>query len=225
MSGPDWEEDIPQDFSKVEDNAYGIVAAMAYDTARHAPTLHRVRVWHRMLYAGCWVPSEQYRGGLRGDATLDDLVDYEVGVGPIQPDGLPERMGVWASMVSGEVTSLMDEFARVVADLDLYLPPGRLPKDADELNAVVTLAARMHGEWLRIHPFANGNGRTARLWCAWLALRYGLPVFVTVKPRPLDAAYLAAGRESMGRAPRFEGNHEPTRGLFARMLRLTLEGR
>ena len=63
------------------------------------------------------------------------------------------------------------------------------------------VTAAIHGEWVRIHPFANGNARTARVWAAWIALRYGLPVFVTVKPRPNDAAYAQAAFASMGSSP------------------------
>lgn len=58
-------------------------------------------------------------------------------------------------------------------------------------------ARRLHGLWVRIHPFANGNGRTARLW-VWAALRYGLPSFVRTKPRPDATAYAAAMQGDYG---------------------------
>lgn len=35
------------------------------------------------------------------------------------------------------------------------------------------LAAVVHGEWVRIHPYANGNGRIAGTWANWVATRYG----------------------------------------------------
>jgi hypothetical protein len=57
---------------------------------------------------------------------------------------------------------------------------------------VLTYCAALHGNWVRIHPFANGNGRTARLWANWAALRYGLPPFVTVNPHPHDPYGAAA---------------------------------
>jgi hypothetical protein len=60
------------------------------------------------------------------------------------------------------------------------------------------LAAQLYQRLLSIHPFQNGNGRTARLVLDWLLLRQGLPpavfgndnpgvaVFGTV---PLDCQY------------------------------------
>ena len=46
------------------------------------------------------------------------------------------------------------------------------------------LAGGAHAEWVRIHPFANGNGRTARLWANYLLVRYGLIPVVRLRPRP-----------------------------------------
>ena len=38
---------------------------------------------------------------------------------------------------------------------------------------------------LGAHPsFANGNGRTARLLANTIVLRYGLPPFIRLRPRP-----------------------------------------
>jgi fido (protein-threonine AMPylation protein) len=91
-----------------------------------------------------------------------------------------------------------------------------------ELDAIVHLTASIHGEWVRIHPFANGNGRTARVWAAWLALRYRLPLFVSVKPRPDDAAYVSASKASMGRPPDFAGDHTLTAHVFSHLLALSL---
>jgi Fic family protein len=80
------------------------------------------------------------------------------------------------------------------------------------LHGVLTYCAILHGEWVRIHPFANGNGRTARLWANWAALRYGLPPFVTIKPRPSDPAYAAAAFASMG------GDHSTMVAVMRQML-------
>ena len=79
-------------------------------------------------------------------------------------------------------------------------------------SSVFTLLAYTHGEWVRIHPFANGNGRTARLWANWCALRYNLPAFVRLKPRPAGNLYANAAAASMS------GDHQSMIAVFAEML-------
>jgi hypothetical protein len=81
-----------------------------------------------------------------------------------------------------------------------------------ELHGVLTYCASLHGEWIRIHPFANGNGRIARLWANWAGLRYGLPPFVTIKPRPRHP-YAAAAFASM------TGDHAVMTAVMQQMLR------
>jgi hypothetical protein len=48
-----------------------------------------------------------------------------------------------------------------------------------------------------VHPFANGNGRIARVWANWAAMRYGLPPFVRLTPRPEGMAYAIGAHASM----------------------------
>jgi hypothetical protein len=76
----------------------------------------------------------------------------------------------------------------------------------------LNLCAGLHGEWIRIHPFANGNGRTARLWANWAALRYGLPPFVRLRPRPEGIGYALASYAAMGR------DHSVMVGVLLQML-------
>ena len=117
---------------------------------------------------------------------------------------------------------LLGQVEAAMHTLDALLPVGTRPSTVDELQAVVNLSAAVHGEWVRIHPFANGNGRTARMWPAALALRYSLPVFVTVKPRPEDIAYVNSSAASMGRPPDFRGDHSSAGNVFAHLLALSL---
>jgi hypothetical protein len=117
-----------------------------------------------------------------------------------------------------QVDDVVGRLAETLSRLDGYLPVGDRPTTPEEVDAVVGLIAQVHGEWVRIHPFASGNGRTARTWAAWLALRYGLPVFVTLKPRPDDVGYAQAARASMGEPPDFVGDHEPAHRVFLDLL-------
>lgn len=196
-------------------NTAGLIADLRSTAdARSVPTLGDVLGWHARLYAGCTLPVEEYAGHLRGDPAVQDLLGYEVCVGP--------KQGVRSSDVSAAVTTFLNQVEAAVATLDAALPVGVRPANVDELQAVVNLTAAIHGEWVRIHPFANGNGRTARVWAAWVALRYGLPIFVTVKPRSNDAAYAQAAFASMGSPPDFTGDHSVAANVFSHLLSLTL---
>jgi hypothetical protein len=98
----------------------------------------------------------------------------------------------------------------LVAELDALIPTEREP-NADQLAAIVDLCAWVHAEWVRIHPFANGNGRSARLWANSIAMRYGLPPFIRLRPRP-NAGYGEAGAKAM------QGDWKPTVAVFRRLL-------
>jgi cell filamentation protein len=52
------------------------------------------------------------------------------------------------------------------------IKPHQLRSSAEFCRA----AARMHGEFIAVHPFREGNGRTARLACDLLAINAGLPI-------------------------------------------------
>jgi Fic/DOC family len=55
-----------------------------------------------------------------------------------------------------------------------------------------------HGELIYVHPFADGNSRMARSLVLWLGARYGLPVFLDLRPRPSGpSGYEIAAKASM----------------------------
>lgn len=175
--------------------------------------------WHRRLYAGCRVPRAGYVGHFRGDVGVRDLVGYEVAMGRRRlADGFPEKVGVWSAELGIAIPSLIAGIQAGIRTLDSALEAGERPVTPDAVEAVVLLAARTHGEWIRLHPFANGNGGTGRVWANYIAMRYSLPPFVWVKPRPLESAYVRASQTSMGRPPEFAGDHGPIAAVFARML-------
>ena len=69
-----------------------------------------------------------------------------------------------------------------------------------------------HAKWVRIHSFANGNGRTACAWANLILMRYGLPPVVALRPRP-GGGYAAVGAAAM------RGRWQPTVNVFRRMLK------
>ncbi|MEE8428784.1 MAG: Fic family protein [Gammaproteobacteria bacterium] len=113
--------------------------------------------------------------------------------------------------VLSELSQFEQHLCRVLERLDELIPIGQLP-DTNTFEAVMDVCGWVHAEWVRMHPFANGNGRTARLWANYVAMRYGLPPFVRLRPRPDGDAYAKAGTQAM------TGNWEPTARLFNEML-------
>jgi fido (protein-threonine AMPylation protein) len=222
VAGPEWADDDPADANRIVANINVALAdANGLAASRASLSAADLRRWHATIYESCAVPSTAYVGRFRGESH-PDIVDYEVGVGSRLSDGLPECMGIWARNVPAALGTVFKQLVQAFALLDDLVPAGTTPTEVDVLHEVVGVVAAAHGEWIRIHPFVNGNGRTARLLAAHIALRYGLPVFVTLKPRPHDVAYARAARRSMGRPPLFAGDHAEATAVFTHLLALRL---
>jgi hypothetical protein len=136
----------------------------------------------------------------RGEAGLET---YRVCVGA--------NRGAAPDDVAGALAKFEQTLQSAVAALDGRYPSGQ-ELDADGLAAVIDLCAWAHTEWIRIHPFANGNGRTARIWANVLLMRYGIPPLVRLRPRP-DDGYSEAGAAAM------LGDWRPTAAFFRRILK------
>jgi fido (protein-threonine AMPylation protein) len=222
VPGPNWSDDDPSDLALIAANCQTVLRDAALRAGvREMLTADRLREWHRLIYQGCRVPSTAYVGNFRGDTTQTDLVGYEVGIGRLQTDGYPECVGVWSHEVVVSVAQFFMGLSAALALLDNAIIPGQPPATTQLLEEVAEVCAYAHGEWVRIHPFANGNGRTARIIANAVALRYALPAFITLKPRPSDVLYVRAAKSSMGRPPDFRGDHAETIAVFCHYLRMS----
>jgi Fic family protein len=208
-----WNDDPPGAETAIHKNCAGLLADIAREAAtRSAPTVALAQDWHRRIYEGVALPVPYYAGEVRdSDNRFPELVGYEVAVAGLRCTP--------AAQVPQELSNFEQSAQQAVDGLDAVIAAGQQPKDDRQLSEVITLCAVLHSEWVRIHPFANGNGRTARLWANWAALRYGLPPFVTIKPRPPFPAYAAAGVAGM------RGDHQTAIAAFAHMLDLHLQER
>jgi len=190
----DWDSDTPQ----LRSNLARVFARVRGEALRREPlTIEVARGWQLDLMRGLVPPEPKLVGRFRGEAGLEN---YNVRVGDLP--------GLRASDISAELAEFDGKLGLAVAELDRLIKPGE-DLTADDLAAVLTLSAWAHSEWVRIHPFANGNGRTARLWVNSIAIRYGLPPFLRLRPRP------GGGYERAAAAMR--GDWSPTFALFRRM--------
>lgn len=197
---PDWDDGSP----KLRGNLTKLIRSVERDARRRVkPTFEAARLWQSRMMRGLKAPPE-YVGAFRGEPGLE---------------WVQVKVGALYGVASNEVLSALGDFERrlqsAVAHLDESIPPTTEP-NGGQVGAIIELCAWAHAEWVRIHPFANGSGRTARLWANSLAMRYGLPPFVRLRSRP-GGSYAMASRDAM------LGEWEPTVALFAEFLADFLE--
>jgi Fic family protein len=193
---PNWDENSPQLKANLTQILEEIAAAA---NQRIKPTVEMARHWHAIAMRNLEVREPRFVGAFRGEPGLEN-VNVRIGT----------NYGVDPADVGESLKELEAKLQMLVSELDAVLPSGQ-KLNSDEVAAIIDLCAWAHSEWVRIHPFANGNGRTARLWANSLAMRYGLPPFIRLRPRP-NASYGQAGAKAM------QGDWQPTAVVFHRLL-------
>jgi Fic/DOC family len=194
---PHWDENSPQ----LRRNLDKVSASVERDAAKRAlPTAATAKRWHAQIMAGLAVDKPEYVGRFRGERGLEHCGVHVDGVYGSAP---------WD--VAAELDAFESTLQRAVAGLDAKYPDADALDD-DGLSAVIELAGWAHAQWVRIHPFANGNGRTARLWANLILMRYGLPLAIVLRPRP-GGGYASAGVAAM------HGQWQPTVDVFRQLLR------
>lgn len=196
---PDWDKDSPE----LRRNLRNLLRRIRDEARARLPwSAESGRRWHVAIMHELDVPAGM-AGMFRGEPGLENV---EVRVGG--------NAGVTSSQVANALVKFDRVLEQVLQQLDELVPEAAHP-DADQLAAVLEVCAWVHAEWVRIHPFANGNGRTARLWANGVAMRYGLPPFVQLRPRPRDE-YGSACEQAM------RGEWRGTAAVFHQMLAETL---
>lgn len=157
--------------------------ASLIDTAQAAADSRPV---HGRLFSNLVPPAHGYYAGHYRGEPFRCLLEYEVGILDDPRVGSPP----WA------VLSLMRELSKTIGDglaaLDRehQRPQDQISRE-EKLYSTVALACNVFEHFLRIHPFANGNGHTAR-FVIWAILgRFGYwPVRWPVEPRPPNPPYV-----------------------------------
>jgi Fic/DOC family len=194
---PDWDDDSPQ----LRRNLDKVFDSIERDAARRAvPKVATAKRWQAQIMDGLAISKPEYVGRFRGEPGLERCGVHVKGVHGSAP---------WD--VAGELKAFESTLQRALTGLDARYPDAD-SLDDDGQSAVVELAAWTHAVWVRIHPFANGNGRTARVWANLILMRYGLPPVVALRPRP-GGGYAAAGAAAM------RGQWRPTVNVFRQMLK------
>jgi hypothetical protein len=103
--------------------------------------------------------------------------------------------------VNGELYKFNEIAQDAVTRLDqLTAAPNALISEAEKFMRIIQSTAALSAEFLKIHPFANGNGHVGRLLTIALLGRYGhWPPRFKIEPRPTGSAYnLAVAQHQNG---------------------------
>jgi len=74
-----------------------------------------------------------------------------------------------------EVPTLLDEHCRRAAGLIREVEVSTQAPSVTAVDDAIRVAAYIHADLIRIHPFIDGNGRVARLVMDWTLLRVSFP--------------------------------------------------
>ena len=121
--------------------------------------------WHRRLSAGI--------GRMHPGAFRETDITFGSWYG-IVPALIPDRVQVLLSDIGLQIETFEQERPFAGAQ--------------EQLSTVIRIGCQLHLELIRIHPFADGNGRLARLAQNWTHRRFGLALVSF----PERKAYLSA---------------------------------
>ncbi|GAA2165132.1 hypothetical protein GCM10009845_21950 [Pedococcus bigeumensis] len=159
---------ITANYQQIQTDAH----TAALNGVRPSSTL--VLKWHTQSVEGVPLAEPWVKGHYRGQAPpTSRLYGYVNEVG-----GVP---GAPAHDVIRRVRETFEDLNRRLDAIDARIAGGESVLDV--YADVLATCAWLHGEWVRIHPFADHNGSTARLMTVMVGLRYGVPLNLPGKPR------------------------------------------
>jgi fido (protein-threonine AMPylation protein) len=146
--------------------------------------LDDIKRWHRIMFEGL-VPLDEYAGDFRQDDSTRPCLGKNVGVGSIP--------GEEFHRVIYSMESLIVQIRESIALLEV----GWSTKDnRDKAFGLAVIIGDLIGNFIRIHPFINGNGRTSRIIWAAALVRFGVKPQFRIHPRP-DSPYGSVMKAAM----------------------------
>lgn len=193
---PDWDENSPE----LLENIDRVQRRLEHEAVQRVkPTLKLIKSWHVDTMQGLTADKPEYVGNFRGEPGVEGI---GVRIGGVS--------GVHSTKVAAAAKVFETELQRRIAALDKRYPTD-VDLDVPGFADVIDLSAWAHLEWVRIHAFANGNGRTARYLANFVFTRYGIGPVVRVRPRPGGDCETAAANS-------MNSSHAATVAVFVQMI-------
>ena len=178
-------EDYPQHQTLLPKRERGVLFRLMMGAVDHIGTCKDTRPIHREFFSGL-TPADKphFAGRYRGE-NYPYLKHYEVSVGS------DPRVGVPAEYVFSSLAGFSEDIdlAHSIMLRAKELPEAHLAKE-DRMMYLVTFLCKLLVEFLRIHPYADGNGHIARyLVFAFLGANGVWPKSWPLNKRPPDPPY------------------------------------
>jgi fido (protein-threonine AMPylation protein) len=147
-----------------------------------------IKTYHAKVFKYI-VPLDYYAGNYRSADPKKPCLAMEVHVNGI--------FGETYTKVPASMGNFSAELLDLIVRTDEYLT--HTVSQTEKAQAVAQLAAAAMGNFIRIHPFVNGNGRMARMLVNYVFKRYGYRMpFGQAQIRPPELEYAQASALSMG---------------------------
>jgi len=162
---PSWEYKHHPDYGSLAGRCIGIVASLRRGELEIDRGLRDTRPFHDTMFTGLTPDRCPYFAGHYRGESFRCLEHYYVNI-PGDP-----RVGTPPNFVAFDLANFGDHILRAglsAAAAAFTVPDSRLPPE-DKLIHLVSFACRVLVEFLRIHPYANGNGHAGRL-IVWFTL-------------------------------------------------------
>ncbi len=197
---PRWKEDDPAYYDHIKNLATKIREEVVI--SRAVPDTQMMEKWHDQIYRPV-ASNLAVVGKIRQWNRKYPALNVNVAV---TNNAGVERPGVQALAVPQSMTAFSARLKKRVDEIDgEWNTLSRIEK----IRNVVSLVAWAHGEFVRIHPFRDGNGRMARLLSNCLLSRFGITYTLDIRPRP-TGSYGACADASM------TGNHADMEAFLLR---------
>ncbi|QKO22612.1 Fic family protein [Rhodoferax sp. BAB1] len=173
-----WEYKGHPQFNSVVDECAAILDELKKDSQSHQGALSDTRPTHSRMFTKVTPAACQYLAGNYRGSHHPCLTTYRVQVGP--------HIGTAPIQVDAFMQAFHVDLAGALQKLDTAAADAKKPGEkAKVLQKIVAVCAATLERFLTIHPYANGNGHTARLLIWILLVRYGrIPVRWTLEKSP-----------------------------------------
>jgi fido (protein-threonine AMPylation protein) len=168
---PDWDDAIPSSLSDEFQKSLLRAVEEVQGAASQPFREYWTKWWHYNVF-GQFVPLSYYAGNYRQENAKFPCLAVNVHVSGV--------LGHEFSQVQESMSELEAKTRTSFAQIEL----AQSAPLNERIKLIAFATAALVGEFIRGHPFLNGNGRTSRLLWMWALWRFNIRPQFRIHPRP-----------------------------------------